>query len=126
MGEFVLTGLPANFTSQVLEISILMDVDANGVIGVQAEEPRSGAKAAITINPQNRKNLLNELQVFHGWTFFVDPLTAADISRHIEFVESNPDFRAVRAADRKADDPLYMVRGKSRKSFESRAVLVER
>lgn len=55
MGEFSLTGLTNNFASQVLEISIIIDLDANGIIQVQAEESRSGAQAKITINPQDRK-----------------------------------------------------------------------
>lgn len=56
MGEFTLTGLTNNFVSQVLEISICMDIDANGMLEVQAEESRSGAQAKIIINPQDRKN----------------------------------------------------------------------
>lgn len=55
MGEFSLTGLTNNFASQVLEISIGMDIDANGIIEVLAEESQSGAQAKIVINPQDRK-----------------------------------------------------------------------
>jgi molecular chaperone DnaK (HSP70) len=59
-----LTGLTPNFASQVLEISIRMDIDANGILGVEVEESRSGAKAKITIDPKNRKNLLIEINIF--------------------------------------------------------------
>ena len=32
-----------------------------------------------------------------------------DIEQHLTYVESNPDYRALRVADRRANDPLYMV-----------------
>ena len=34
------------------------------MIGVQAEESRSGAKAKITIDPQNCKSLLVKIKIF--------------------------------------------------------------
>ena len=39
----------------------------------------------------------------------IDPLTTNDIERHITFVESDPDFRALRVENRRSNDPLYMV-----------------
>jgi len=59
-----LTGLTPNFASQVLEISIRMNIDTNGILEVEVEESRSGAKAKITIDPKNRKNLLIEINIF--------------------------------------------------------------
>lgn len=41
--------------------------------------------------------------------FITDPMTPNDIQRHITFVESDPDFRAVPAENRRSNDPLYMV-----------------
>ncbi len=40
-----------------------MDVDANGSLKVEAEEPRSGAKAMITISQDKRKNLLIKIHI---------------------------------------------------------------
>ncbi|CAF4421322.1 unnamed protein product, partial [Rotaria magnacalcarata] len=45
LGEFSLSGLTSNFAAQTLEIAIRMDIDANGILHVDAEEARSGAKA---------------------------------------------------------------------------------
>jgi molecular chaperone DnaK (HSP70) len=59
-----LTGLTPNFASRVLEISIRMEIDANGLLEVEAEESRSGAKAKITINEKNCKNLLIKIKKF--------------------------------------------------------------
>lgn len=41
-----------------------MNIDANGMIEVQAEETRSGAHAKIVINPQDRKNSSNQFLSF--------------------------------------------------------------
>jgi len=56
--------LTPNFASQVLEISVRMNIDANGLLEVEAEESRSGAKAKIRIDPKSRKNLLIEINIF--------------------------------------------------------------
>ena len=56
MGECILTGLTPSFASQTLEISIRMDMDANGILEVEAEESRSGAKTKIRIDPTTCKN----------------------------------------------------------------------
>jgi len=41
-----------------------MEIDANGLLEVEAEESRSGAKAKITINQKNCKNLLIKIKKF--------------------------------------------------------------
>jgi molecular chaperone DnaK (HSP70) len=56
--------LTPNFASQALEISVRMNIDANGLLEVEAEESRSGAKAKITIDPKNRKNSLIKINIF--------------------------------------------------------------
>jgi molecular chaperone DnaK (HSP70) len=56
--------LTSNFASQVLEISVRMNIDANGLLEVEAEESRSGAKVKITIDTKNRKNLLIKINIF--------------------------------------------------------------
>jgi molecular chaperone DnaK (HSP70) len=55
LGEFALKGLTPNFASQTLQISIVIDVDANGLIRVNAEEPRSGAKATFEVDRNDGK-----------------------------------------------------------------------
>jgi hypothetical protein len=40
-----------------------MDVDANSLLKVEAEESRSGAKAMITIDQNKRKNLLIKIHI---------------------------------------------------------------
>ncbi len=47
-----------------MEISVCMNIDANGVLIVEAEESRSGAKANIEIDPKNRKNLFAKNEKF--------------------------------------------------------------
>jgi molecular chaperone DnaK (HSP70) len=49
LGEFSLSGLTSNFDAKKLEIGIRMDIDANGILRVDAEEARSGAKASFTV-----------------------------------------------------------------------------
>ncbi|CAF3453293.1 unnamed protein product [Rotaria sp. Silwood1] len=78
LGEFTLTGLSQNFASQTLEISICMDADCNGFLQVEAEESRSGAKVKFAIDSQNYSSNKN------------------DIERHLSYVESNPDFHALK------------------------------
>lgn len=41
-----------------------MNIDANGLLEVEAEESRSGAKVKITIDTKNRKNLLIKINIF--------------------------------------------------------------
>ncbi|CAF4031572.1 unnamed protein product [Rotaria sp. Silwood2] len=96
IGEFSLTGLTPNFASQTLEISICMDIDANGLLQIEAEESRSGAKTKLTIDPKN-----------------LNPLNKNDIYQHLAYVESNPDFRALRVDDRRPNDSLYMLKGET-------------
>ena len=57
LGELILEGVTSNFASQTLQISVFMDIDANGWLEVHAEEPRSGAKAMIRIDQNNCKDL---------------------------------------------------------------------
>lgn len=49
LGEFILSDLSKNFSSQSLIISISMDIDANGILRVEAVESRSGSRASLTI-----------------------------------------------------------------------------
>ncbi|CAF4098307.1 unnamed protein product, partial [Rotaria sp. Silwood2] len=83
LGEFSLSGLTSNFAAQTLEISICMDIDANGILRVDAEEARSGAKASCTIDPRFTKD---------------------EIERHIQNVESDADFAA--KSSQNVDAPL--------------------
>ncbi|CAF3094495.1 unnamed protein product [Rotaria sp. Silwood2] len=98
IGEFMLTGLTQNFASETLEISISMDIDGNGLLRVEAEESRSGAKTQFTIDLRNY------------------PLNKDDIERHISYVESSPDFCALCIRDRKPNDALYMLKGETSNS----------
>ncbi|CAF0923046.1 unnamed protein product [Rotaria sordida] len=95
LGEFILTDLIPNFASQTLEISIFMDIDCNGLLQVEAEEIRSGAKTKFRINSQNY------------------PCDKNDIERHLSYVESNQDFHAVWVGDRQPNDSLYMLKGET-------------
>ncbi|CAF3983903.1 unnamed protein product [Rotaria sordida] len=94
LGEFSLSGLSSNFNAQTLEIAIRMDIDANGILRVDAEETRSGSKASFTIGPNRQKNL-----------------TKDEIERHVTYVESDANFAAISVHDRKPGDPLYMLDG---------------
>ncbi|CAF3598079.1 unnamed protein product [Rotaria sp. Silwood1] len=94
LGEFCLSGLTSNYAAQTLEISIRMDIDANGILRVDAEEARSGAKASFTVTPNDQQRL-----------------TPDDIKRHITYVDSDSSFAAKSVYDRKPDDPLYMLGG---------------
>ncbi|CAF4880958.1 unnamed protein product, partial [Rotaria socialis] len=96
LGELCLSGLTRNFAAQTLEIAIRMEIDANGIIRVDAEEARSGAKASITINPGGRARS-----------------SVDDIERHITYVQSDTDFQAKSVYDRKPEDPLYMLDGQT-------------
>ncbi|CAF4268291.1 unnamed protein product, partial [Adineta steineri] len=49
LDEFNLSNLTNNFAYETLEISIRMDIDANGILRVDAEEVCSGAKASFTL-----------------------------------------------------------------------------
>ena len=63
MGEFSLSGLTSNFAAQTLEIAIRMDIDANGILHVDAEEARSGAKALFIIGSDQQSSTIT--QIFH-------------------------------------------------------------
>ncbi|CAF4841584.1 unnamed protein product [Rotaria sp. Silwood1] len=73
-----------------------MDVDAYGIVRIDAEEVRSGAKASFTVDPSSQKRL-----------------TSDDIERHIQYVQSYADFAAESIYDRKPSDPLYMLDGQT-------------
>ncbi|CAF2139221.1 unnamed protein product, partial [Rotaria magnacalcarata] len=96
LGELCLSGLTRNFAAQTLEIAIRMEIDANGIIRVDAEEARSGAKASISINPGD-----------------VARSSVDDIERHIAYVQSDADFQAKSVYDRKPEDPLYTLDGQT-------------
>ncbi|CAF1250372.1 unnamed protein product [Rotaria magnacalcarata] len=96
LGELCLSGLTRNFAAQTLEIAIRMEIDANGIIRVDAEEARSGAKASITINPGDCSRS-----------------SVDDIERHITYVQNDADFQAKSVYDRKPEDPLYTLDGQT-------------
>ncbi|CAF4184827.1 unnamed protein product, partial [Rotaria sordida] len=96
LGEFSLSGLTTNYAAQTLEISIRMDLDANGILHVDAEEARSAAKASFNFTPNNQQRL-----------------TADDIARHITYVNSDPSFTAKSVYNRIPNDPLYMLDGQT-------------
>ncbi|CAF4117991.1 unnamed protein product [Rotaria sp. Silwood2] len=93
LGEFSLSGLTSNFAPQTLEIAIRMDIDANGILRVDAEEARSGVKASFTLGSDQQR------------------LSKDDIERHITYVESDTNFAAKSVYDRKSNDPLYLLDG---------------
>ncbi|CAF3766835.1 unnamed protein product [Rotaria sp. Silwood1] len=93
LGEFSLSGLTSNFAPQTLEIAIRMDIDANGILRVDAEEARSGVKASFTLESNQQR------------------LNKDDIERHITYVESDTNFAAKSVYDRKPNDPLYLLDG---------------
>ncbi|CAF3736429.1 unnamed protein product [Rotaria sp. Silwood1] len=77
LGEFSLPGLSNNFASQTLEIGIRMDVDKYGILRINAEEMRSGAKASFTIDWSRQKKF-----------------TRDEFRQHIQYVHSDPNFTA--------------------------------
>ncbi|CAF3234078.1 unnamed protein product [Rotaria socialis] len=93
IGEFTLTNLIPNFSSQTLVISICMNIDCNGLLEIETEERRSGAKTKFTIDQQN---------------YTVDKKY---IEQHLSYVESNPNFHAFCVYDRYPKDSLYMLKG---------------
>ncbi|CAF1006245.1 unnamed protein product [Adineta ricciae] len=93
IGELILKGVTSNFASQTLQISIFMDIDANDWFEVHAEEPRSGAKAMIRIDLNNFK------------------LSAVDIERHLNYVESNADHKAANFEYAQANNNRFMLKG---------------
>jgi len=58
LGEFSLSGLTSNFAPQTLEIAVRMDIDANGIFRVDAEEARSGAKASFTLGSNQQSSTI--------------------------------------------------------------------
>ncbi|CAF4829826.1 unnamed protein product, partial [Rotaria sp. Silwood1] len=94
LGEFVLNGLTTNFSARTLEISIRMDIDANGMLRVDAEESRSDAKASISLNANAQMKLSTD-----------------DIKQHLTYAQNDPNFAAKSIHDHKPDDPLYMLDG---------------
>ncbi|CAM4741575.1 unnamed protein product [Rotaria magnacalcarata] len=93
LGEFSLSGLTSNFAAQTLEIAIRMDIDANGILHVDAEEARSGAKALFIFGSGQQR------------------LSKYDIERHITYVESDANFAAKSVYDHKPNDQLYLLDG---------------
>ncbi|CAF2847912.1 unnamed protein product [Rotaria sp. Silwood2] len=76
LGEFSLSDLTSNFVAQTLVIAIRMDIDANGILRVDAEEARSGAKASFTLEPTQQR------------------LSKDDIEQHITYVAKDTNFSA--------------------------------
>ncbi|CAF4460822.1 unnamed protein product [Rotaria socialis] len=93
LGEFSLPGLTSNFSAQTLEIAIRMDIDANGILHVDAEEARSGAKASFILGSDQQR------------------LSKNDIERHIAYVESDANVAAKSVHDHKPNDRLYLLAG---------------
>ncbi|CAF2163335.1 unnamed protein product [Rotaria magnacalcarata] len=93
LGEFSLSGLTSNFSAQTLEIAIRMDIDANGILHVDAEEARSGAKASFILGSDQQR------------------LSKNDIERHIAYVESDANVAAKSVHDHKPNDRLYLLAG---------------
>ncbi|CAF1056543.1 unnamed protein product, partial [Adineta ricciae] len=93
LGEFDLSGLTSNLTSRTLQISVRMDIDANGILRVDAEEELSGAKATYTVHSSEKR------------------LSSDDIQRHLIFVEGQTNAAAKSAYDRTLDDPLCQLGG---------------
>ncbi|CAF4876795.1 unnamed protein product [Rotaria sp. Silwood1] len=96
LGEFSLSGLTNNYAAQTLVISVRMDIDPNGIVRVDAEEARSGAKAFFTVTSDDQQRL-----------------TRDDIERHITYVNSDPSFAAKSIYDCKPNDQLYMLGGQT-------------
>ncbi|CAF4680881.1 unnamed protein product [Rotaria sp. Silwood2] len=76
LGEFSLSDLTSNFVAQTLVIAIRMDIDANGILRVDAEEARSDAKASFTLKPTQQR------------------LSKDDIEQHITYVARDTNFSA--------------------------------
>ncbi|UJR11204.1 hypothetical protein I4U23_015385 [Adineta vaga] len=89
LGEFNLSGLTNNFAAQTLEIAVRMNIDANGILHVDAEEARSGAKVSYTVDSNHQRSTKD-------W-----------IEQHIAYVESQANAVAKSVYARKSDDPLY-------------------
>ncbi|CAF1112265.1 unnamed protein product [Adineta ricciae] len=94
LGEFDLSGLTSNFTSRTLQISVRMDIDANGILRIDAEEELSGVKATYTVYNSSEKRLSSD-----------------DIQRHLIFVGGQTDAAAKSVYDRTPDDPLCQLGG---------------
>ena len=92
LGEFSLCGLTSNFAAGKLEIGIRMDIDCNGILRVDAEEARSGAKASFTVEPNQPSSTNN--RTFYFIISILLGLTKNDIERHITYVQSDPNFAA--------------------------------
>ncbi|CAF1125233.1 unnamed protein product, partial [Didymodactylos carnosus] len=82
LGEFTLEKLSKNFASETLNITITMDIDANGILNVTAEEQASRVKKSIAITDDKGR------------------LTRDFIEQHVRFVESLP------SADHDSSTPL--------------------
>ncbi|CAF4170482.1 unnamed protein product, partial [Adineta steineri] len=93
LDEFNLSNLTNNFASETLEISIRMDIDANGILRVDAEEVCSGAKASFTLGNDKQR------------------MTVDDIEQHIAFIERDANCKAKYVRNRKPDDPRYPLNG---------------
>lgn len=64
IGEFDLTGLNSNFASQSLEISIAIDIDANGIVTVTAVENASGVQQSFTVDRESGTVMIKKSDVF--------------------------------------------------------------
>ncbi len=69
-----------------------MDIDANGILRVDAEEARSGAKASFTIVSDQQSPKI--CQIFYIMIYNYLGLTKDDIEQHIAYVTSDENFRA--------------------------------
>ena len=96
-----------------------MNIDANGLLQVEAEETQSAAKATYTINRDNCKNFMFEKKIFiirffafffFVNTFYLDSLSQNEINQHLKYVEIDRDFHPFYIAARKPIDSLHMVR----------------
>ncbi|CAF4052927.1 unnamed protein product, partial [Adineta steineri] len=93
LDEFSLSDLTNNFAAKTLEISIRMDIDANGILRVDAEEVCSGAKASFTFGNDKQR------------------MTIDDIEQHIAFIERDANCKAKYVRNRKPDDPRSPLNG---------------
>ena len=89
--------MTTSFTAQTLVIVIRMDIDANGILHVEAEELNSTAKASYTVtNDQGSRFMISMvffIIIIHSIYTFVG-LAKEDIERHITFSYSDQSFLA--------------------------------
>ena len=84
-----------------------MDIDCNGILRVDAEEARSGAKASYTVEP-NQPSSTNH-RTFYFIIYILLGLTKDAIERHITYVESDPNFAAKSGQCKNTESCLTVV-----------------